>query len=121
MPLPASVVVEVVKTPTFWGVAVVLGILGFAYFRDVRNPEKAAQVSVLGGLTATTTEVFQMAQTAMTQSREAQEAAHRSAQANIKCEQTVSVLVAYIRILTGQLVDAGVAPRPMPSDLMNLD
>lgn len=119
MHLPANVVVEVVKAPTFWGVAVVLAILGFAYFRDIRNPEKAASNVVLTGMSDTTAQTFAMAQEAMTQAREANKSALESARANIRCEQRIIGFIEYQHVLTRQLVDAGIPPAPVPPGLLD--
>lgn len=114
-----NLVVEVVKAPSFWGVAIVLLGFGMWFLRDVKNPEKAASTAVLTGLTATTAGVFEMAQKAIDQASEAAGEAHKAAMAQVRCERMVAGLTGYIYSLTNQLVSHGITPIEPPPGLLD--
>lgn len=114
-----SVVLEVVKNPSFWGVAVILGGLAWVFVRDVKNPEKAASTAVLAGLTSVNAGVFEMAQKAIDQAGEAYDEAHKASMAQVRCERMVAGLTSYIYTLSNQLHKEGITPIPPPPGLLD--
>lgn len=114
-----SLIVEVVKNPSFWGVAIVLAGFAFVYIRDIKNPEKAASTAVLTGLTTVNAGVFEMAQKAVDQASEAYEEAHKASMAQIRCERMVAGLTSYIYTLSNQLHKEGITPIPPPPGLLD--
>ena len=108
----------------------VAAVLAFAvgaiylWRRDVNAPEKAASNSVLSdtvGYSRTIMDVAKdaalMAQEANTRAAEANKRANDAAEASIECSRRFALLIDYTRVLTGQLVVAGIQPAPMPPEL----
>lgn len=112
-----SVVVEVVKNPSAWGIALVLAGLAYLFWRDIKNPEKAASASVLAGMADTSVDVFELAQKAMDQASKALDEALAAKRSNLRCEARFSAALAHNRALMQQVVDAGLVPVPPPITL----
>lgn len=110
-----SAVVEIIRNPTAWGVALAFLFIGYLFFRDIRNPEKAASASVLEGLTATTADVFAMATQALAQAKSAADDAAEARQSQARCAHEVDLLIHHNRQLTLQLTMAGIVPAPPPT------
>lgn len=117
---------QLVKEPTAWGVLVLIAVLIYFFFRDVRSPEKAASSTILSGFVEHTGSVFDVANRAMamasnsnTRAEAAESQARDAAASAIRCERRHTAALTYIRALTSQLVEAGIPPKPMPPELLD--
>ncbi len=118
------VILEVIKEPTAWGIAVLVAILVYFFVRDIRSPEKAASNTILSGFVEYSGSAFEVAGKAMEmasasnlRAESAESQAREAAASAIRCERRHMAALSHIRDLTIQLLDAGIEPKPMPSEL----